>query len=308
MFHLMTDEQRALIGRIQTELSAFFAERGYHSCILKGQLNALFYPHPELRCPGDIDVWVSRKGRGDKHNWNDERVEIIKMIQGMYPKAYYVWHHIDFPLFSETSVEVHFIPVHLNNWYYNRRVKRYMLEQKNRQLSHRVNMALTSCDDKKTDIGALTDDFNIIYLMLHMYTHCFTLGNNLKQLIDYYYLLKKWNVEQDCQVEKDYFSKQFAQFGILEYAKGVMWILKEKLGLDEDFLIVDSDEKFGRILLKDIFQYGVNIRRGRMGLIFGRLKDNLHLMRFFPIEVLIAPLHLIWLKCWKQTMINKQKQ
>ena len=29
MFHLMTDEQRALIGRIQTELSAFFVKKSF---------------------------------------------------------------------------------------------------------------------------------------------------------------------------------------------------------------------------------------------------------------------------------------
>lgn len=299
-----TKTRNITLNRQCVEVSSFFAELGYHSCILKGQLNALFYPKPELRSPGDIDVWVSREGGNNNYSWSDEREEIIKMIRGMYPKAYFVWHHIDFPLFSETSVEVHFIPVHLNNWYYNRRVKRYMLEQRNRQFSHRVNMAFTSCEDKKADIGALTNDFNIIYLMLHMYKHCFTSGNNLKQLIDYYCLLKKWYAERNCQDEKKDFSKQFAQFGILKYAKGVMWVLKEKLGLNEEYLIVDYDEKFGRILLKDMFQYGINIRRDRLGLIFGRFMDNLHLVQFFPIEVLIAPLHLIWLKCWKQTMKN----
>ena len=31
---------------------------GLRCCILKGQENALMYPNPYSRTPGDIDVWI----------------------------------------------------------------------------------------------------------------------------------------------------------------------------------------------------------------------------------------------------------
>ena len=35
-----------------------FGKEGFRSCVLKGQGNALLYPTPFMRTPGDIDIWV----------------------------------------------------------------------------------------------------------------------------------------------------------------------------------------------------------------------------------------------------------
>ena len=34
---------------------------GVHSCVLKGQTNALMYPDPYMRTSGDIDLWTDAK-------------------------------------------------------------------------------------------------------------------------------------------------------------------------------------------------------------------------------------------------------
>ena len=41
-----------------------FRRVGFRSCVLKGQGNALLYPTPYMRTPGDIDIWV--EGGDDK--------------------------------------------------------------------------------------------------------------------------------------------------------------------------------------------------------------------------------------------------
>ena len=41
-----------------------FRREGFRSCLLKGQGNALLYPTPYMRIPGDIDIWV--EGGDDK--------------------------------------------------------------------------------------------------------------------------------------------------------------------------------------------------------------------------------------------------
>lgn len=40
------------------QVSEWFRKKGFRTCILKGQGNALMYPNPYSRTPGDIDIWV----------------------------------------------------------------------------------------------------------------------------------------------------------------------------------------------------------------------------------------------------------
>ena len=286
-----TKQTNDRINRQCAEVTAFFAERGYRSCILKGQANALMYPRPELRSPGDIDVWISKEGgnRKEKLGWCEERTEIIRMIRNLYPNANYVRHHIDLPLYIDTSVEVHFTPI--NNWNYQRKVNKYIEEQKERQFAHRVRFSHVD----GAVIGVATNDFNLVFLMLHMYKHCFTSRNSLKQMIDYFYLLKIEN--GNCK--KEDVEGLFKRLGILRYARGVMWLMKDVFGLDMNYLVVEPDEKFGRVLLEDILEGHKKGRKGRVNFVMGRLMDNIHLMRFFPRDVFLSSLNLIFLRCWK---------
>ena len=43
-------------------LTRILDAEGFDSCVLKGQGLALLYPHGMQRMPGDIDIWVARKG------------------------------------------------------------------------------------------------------------------------------------------------------------------------------------------------------------------------------------------------------
>ena len=47
-----------LVNKRCGELTKYFAEAGFRTCILKGQGNALMYPDPLSRTSGDIDIWV----------------------------------------------------------------------------------------------------------------------------------------------------------------------------------------------------------------------------------------------------------
>ena len=102
------------------------------------------------------------------------------------------------------------------------------------------------------EIGHLTDDFNAVYEMLHMYAHFFTSRNSFKQFIDYYYLLKRGLSEQ----QKADVTARFEEFKVDRYARGIMWIMKDTLGLDEGFLIVEPSERIGRAVLGESMRYG----------------------------------------------------
>lgn len=56
--------QNMKVNAVAGKLFAMLREDGLRCCILKGQGNALMYPNPYSRTPGDIDVWVNAS-RGD---------------------------------------------------------------------------------------------------------------------------------------------------------------------------------------------------------------------------------------------------
>ena len=86
------------------ELTEYLKEKGFRSCILKGQGNSLLYPDAYSRNPGDIDIWI--EGGRDK---------VIDFICKVSNPGEVVYHDIDFPYFEDIDVEAHFIPAYLEN-------------------------------------------------------------------------------------------------------------------------------------------------------------------------------------------------
>lgn len=127
-----------------------------------------------------------------------------------------------------------------------------------------------------------------------MYAHLFSTRNNFKQLIDYYYLLKKANGQFDKAVLRGLLQ----QFDVLKYAKGIMWIIYDVLGLKKDFLIVEPDEKIGKLLLGETLKYGI-YRNRTAGDLIKQTVGNFKLARVFPKNVLISPLFLVWHQWWR---------
>ena len=46
------------VNAVASKLCSILREDGIRCCILKGQGNAVMYPNPYSRTPGDIDVWI----------------------------------------------------------------------------------------------------------------------------------------------------------------------------------------------------------------------------------------------------------
>lgn len=53
--------QNMKVNAVASKLFAMLREDGMRCCILKGQGNALMYPNPYSRTPGDIDVWIDAR-------------------------------------------------------------------------------------------------------------------------------------------------------------------------------------------------------------------------------------------------------
>lgn len=269
-----------------------FENKGFANCILKGQGNALLYPDPYIRTPGDIDIYLSGGRR-----------KIMKYVDQVCPKQVMRYHHVDFPV-MKTAIEVHFTPSYMFCPIHNRRMQKWFEEVMGEQCNHRVSLP-----DGYGEIHVPQVSFNVIYILSHLYRHIFTEGIGLRQLLDYYYVL----ISDDLLLISDRVQKDLKHLGLWKFAQAVMFVMKEVFGLLKDRMIAPMDEKEGRFLLDEIMRGG-NFGQydDRMGSKVGESKShryfrmnlrNLRFVKHYPTEALSEPLFRTWFAVWKK-MIN----
>lgn len=284
-----------------------FENEGFANCILKGQGNALLYPDPYMRTPGDIDIYLSGGRR-----------KIMKYVNRVCPNQVMRYHHVDFPV-MKTAIEVHFTPSYMFFPIHNSRMQKWFEEVMGEQCNHRVSLP-----DGYGEIHVPQVSFNIIYILSHLYRHIFTEGIGLRQLLDYYFVLVKWHTDltnladsnkslpQMTQINTDLdaLRHKLKYLGLWKFAQTVMFVMKEVFGLSEDRMIAPMDEKKGRFLLDEIMRGG-NFGQydDRMGSKVGESKihryfrmnlRNLRFVKHYPTEALSEPLFRTWFAVWKK--------
>ena len=233
MVQMMDAEYKLHCERV-VELMAQFRDAGFQCCVLKGIGAAQNYPNPSRRHCGDIDLWV-----------DGNRNDITAFVRSFDYEAKPKFKDIAFP-YKETEVEAHFIPTYLNNFRFNKRLQRYIEEYRQQQFEHNV------VTGEGLSICTPTDVFNVIYQMAHLYHHFFCEGIGMRHFVDYFYLLNR----EEVRCKKDELRRKLGEFRMLKFARGVMWVLHEKLGLERQYLVAEPDEKVGKLILKQILEYG----------------------------------------------------
>ena len=168
----MLENANVRLNDAAIQVSEWFRKKGFRTCILKGQGNALMYPNPYSRTPGDIDIWVEG---GDKR--------VISFVRSISPHEKACYHHIEFPSYKGIEVEVHYRPSFLLCFWHNRKLQKYYERVKEEQFSHRVMLG------EQGEIAIPTMEFNLIFQLTHIYAHLMNEGIGLRQLVDYYYVL-----------------------------------------------------------------------------------------------------------------------
>ena len=168
----MLEKANVRLNDAAIQVSKWFLKKGFRTCILKGQGNALMYPNPYSRTPGDIDIWVEG---GDKR--------VISFVRSISPHEKACYHHIEFPSYKGVEVEVHYRPSFLLYFWHNRKLQKYYERVKEEQFSHRVMLG------DQGEIAIPTAEFNLIFQLTHIYAHLMNEGIGLRQLLDYYYVL-----------------------------------------------------------------------------------------------------------------------
>ena len=281
----------ARLDKAAVEVAEWFGRKGFRTCVLKGQGNALLYPPGMERTPGDIDLWVDG---GDKR--------VISFVRSISPHEKACYHHIEFPSYKGVEVEVHYRPSFLLCFWHNRKLQKYYERVKEEQFSHRVMLGA------KGEIAIPTAEFNLIFQLTHIYAHLMNEGIGLRQLVDYFFLLKNTDfygntdgvsgntnggafgantdftdntdkflgstdgdgffLNTNCSdntdriggnadgVDRRLLQDELRRLGLWEFAGAVMYIMKEVLGLEDNRLIVPPDVKRGRLVLKEVLEAG----------------------------------------------------
>ena len=306
-------QQNARLFMDSAKVCKNFQQEGFRCCILKGQGNALLYPDPYMRTPGDIDIYLE-----------GGRKRIMHYINKVCPNQVMRYHHVDFPV-MKTAIEVHFTPSYMFFPLHNRRMQKWFGKVMGLQCSNRVTLP-----DGYGEITVPTTSFNVIYILSHLYRHVFTEGIGLRQLLDYYFNIERCNdgnVERcnDGNVERwkhfnverlnngniEILQRELKHLGLWKFAKAVMYVLHEVFGLSEDKMIAPMDEKEGKFLLDEIMRGGnfgqYDMRLGSKkdeGKLHRYLRMNLRNLRFvkhYPTEALSEPLFRTWFAVWKKT-------
>ena len=286
--------QNMKVNMVASKLYSMLREDGLRCSILKGQGNALMFPNAYSRNPGDIDVWV-----------NASREQITEYAKKHFKLGEDIrYHHIETSV-DGVPVELHFFPCTMNNPIYNARLQKWFKRNADLQCSNVVSLP-----DGIGEIAIPTTAFNVIYQLTHLYHHFFDEGIGMRQIIDYYYVVNN----EELLVIRDTLQKELKHLGLWKFARAMMYVLHEALGLSDEKMIAPMDEKRGKLLLAEILnggnfgqhftKYGHFTQQGMAKKYFLKIWRNMHFVRYYPAEALSEPIFRTWHFFWR--MKNKR--
>ena len=281
----MIEQQNHILDERCLELLEKLEENGLHGTILKGQGVALLYDKElrSMRQSGDIDVYVDCGF--DK---------ALASVQGIKDFTVEGWDykHAHLRIWEDTEVEMHYRVEVLLNLRKNKRLQKWFEEHQDAMFCNQNGLVTP------------TVVFNVFYILLHIYRHFLYEGVGMRQIIDYYFVLR--TVHGSQFMVKDY-TDIVSVFGMEHFAKGLMWVMQEALGMPKEWMLWEPDEKEGKYILDEVMaggNFGHHDQRlqhggGKLNTVKQVCRHNWHLMSHYPSDVIWAPIWFIWHKCWK---------
>lgn len=284
---------------------------GFRSCIMKGQANHRYYGDKlsMLRTCGDIDIWVAPKDKREKH-------PVKKVLEYFYDKnsvESLCYLHIEIPPVMSVPVEVHLRPSFMNSPIRNR----YFQQLFGHGASY-FDKYINRIDIDGEIIPVMKVDYDVIFQLNHIYRHLIDEGVGLRQVLDYYMLLKKWKDEHE--MSKEELMYHVKRLGMRRFACALMYVLEKVFMMPSEWMICDVSVKDGRFLLNEILLAGnfghydsrlrrLDVQKGHTSYQLKRARRrffrNLNFLTMYPEEVLWEPIarveHLWWRKfqLWK---------
>ena len=294
-------QRNEVVSRQCVELQGQLAADGLRSCVLKGQgVGALYRVHENdndnnqsssdlsmLRQSGDIDVWVDTDEEG-----------ALRWVKKYQRELDFDYKHVHLDVLEGTSVEVHYRPSTSRVPWYMKRVEHFTREKA-------CWTNAVALGDGMVNVPSL--EFNLVFILQHIFGHLFAEEMTLKQYLDYYFVLKQAHVE-GADVQEAY--RWMQRMGMGSFARATMWLLREVFGMPEEWMICEADADEGRFLLDRVMAKEQKAKKGEHGSVrwhlsvfWAQQNKNLHLLTHYPLEVLFSPIwlarHFFWKRIWK---------
>lgn len=208
-------------------------------------------------------------------------------------------------------VEVHFHPSFFSRPKYNKRFQSCFSD-------------IERCVVRETidgvEIPVMRVEEDVIYQMNHIYRHLIDEGVGLRQVVDYYWLLRRFQDScfkvKEMAFDREGLNEVVKWLGMRRFAGALMYALREMLGMPEKYLLCEPSEKDGKFLMEEILMSG-NFGHGdpRMGDVaqggyiksrvsqaWRRFKRNMRFLSSYPGEVIWEPVvrvqHFAWKHLW----------
>ena len=256
-----------LLNQESARLTKLFGEAGRRTAILKGQANARLYPDKFLREPGDIDIWVEGGRDSVLALLQTDTFASLTGNKKLKPENHEVLLHSNE---NKVSIEVHFRPSSGNfNPFTNRRLQQWL------------NAEIMNTEVVEEGFNVPSMKFNLMMQLAHIQRHFFELGIGLRQICDYFMLLRN-SSEEDRRLV----AAHLKGFGLRETARALMWVLGEMLQLDRALMLCEPDSYRGEWMLRVIMEggnFGQNAQRlhqGNWRRVFAVKLHHLRLMQF----------------------------
>lgn len=289
------------------KLTGMLDKDGFEVCILKGQANHVYYDKfmkglGSLRTCGDVDAWIKpqeRKRHPVKY--------IIEYLKGKRIVESLCHLHAEIKPLDNVPVEIHFRPSFLNAPWRNRRFQKLFV-------SDCFEMATIN----NIKITKLRIDYDVIFQMNHIYRHLVDEGVGLRQVFDYYMLLKAYNAESLTDqrlMAREELQQHIASCGMRRFSAALMYVLQEVFGMNQSEMICPPSKRDGQFLLDEIMAAGnfghydtrmatLIIRKGHLSYQLQKARRrfvrNTRFLTYYPEEVICEPFariaHLLWRK------------
>lgn len=281
-------QRNGVMNRKCAEVYEAIRREGFGCAVLKGQGVVRYYKLRDkslelksnsfgmLRQSGDIDAWLWKEGLSLKEN----RKEVVKFARTIQPDATGAEHHVGVEWMG-TEVELHYEPAYFCNPFTNRRFRKWFCEYDKSKF--RIS---------DYGFGVPDAEFNRVFLLAHAFRHYMSEGLGLRQVMDYYFLLKERDL---IDVNSD---RMIKRLGMARFEKAMKWVI----GYVFEGKDGEDGRKYGKLLLAHIMDGGnfgihkattIASRHTHIGRFINQLAHDIRLMRYYPNEAVWAPLSMI---------------
>lgn len=226
---MMIEQENHRQCEIMNNLSQKWTEAGCKVMVMKGQANALMYPNPAHRSPGDIDCYLF----GNYQLGND----IAREAGAKVDKSWYKHSEIHY---KNVLFENHQYFVHTRE---GKRSKRLDEELKNT-----LNVDESFFRELTSYTIMPPVQWTAMFLTYHACGHFLSEGLRLKQLLDWAMFLKCHQDEVDWEAFYEYCDR----YHLKRFAVAVTAISRDKLGVDLSNPVIEYKSPYAEKVLNCI--------------------------------------------------------